>query len=186
MIQLHTDCLVFETSDGEAIPCSAKDVTIELLGEAARHIQPHISQEAAMAALHYFKSDKGRTVVSVGEFTMALERILRGFGYQVAPTLPPVKAAPTHAETDLSLLAQKTAQGKERVFLGALRDHIHNQLHEGPSVLRIRGLRDAVKKLVGARRWGRRCQKLNDQVVEYLRNVALHHPRGAKFTLMIL
>ena len=34
MIQLHTDCLVFETSDGDSIPCSAQDVTVELLGDA--------------------------------------------------------------------------------------------------------------------------------------------------------
>ncbi|MSU40537.1 MAG: hypothetical protein EXS22_07880 [Pedosphaera sp.] len=186
MIQLHTDCLVFETSDGEAIPCSAKDVTIELLGEAARHIEPHVIQEAAAAALHFFKIDKARTVVSVGEFTLALERILRGFGYKVAPTQTPEKPVPHHAETDLAHLAQQTGEGLEMVFFGVLRDNIHAHLHGKPSVLRVKGLRDAVKRLIGARRWGQRCQKLNDQIVDYLRNVALHHQRGAKFTLMIL
>ena len=50
MIQLHTDCLVFETSDGEAIPCSAEDVTVELLGDAARALEEQIVEEAAAAA----------------------------------------------------------------------------------------------------------------------------------------
>ena len=49
MIQLHTDCLVFETSDGEAIPCSAHDVTVELLGDAVTEIEPHLITEAAEA-----------------------------------------------------------------------------------------------------------------------------------------
>ena len=51
MIQLHTDCLVFETSDGEAIPCSAHDVTVELLGDAVTEIEPHLITEAAEAVL---------------------------------------------------------------------------------------------------------------------------------------
>ena len=49
MIQLHTDCLVFETSDGESIPCSAQDVTVELLGDAALELEPHMVNEAAEA-----------------------------------------------------------------------------------------------------------------------------------------
>ena len=51
MIQLHTDCLVFETSDGEAIPCSAQDVTVELLGDAAHELEPMLVTEAAEAVL---------------------------------------------------------------------------------------------------------------------------------------
>ena len=54
MIQLHTDCLVFETSDGEAIPCSAHDVTVELLGDAVTEIEPHLITEAAEAVLFHF------------------------------------------------------------------------------------------------------------------------------------
>ena len=72
MIQLHTDCLVFETLDGETIPCSAQDVTVELLGDAAHELEPHMITEAAEAVLFHFKVDLGRNSVSVGEFTMAL------------------------------------------------------------------------------------------------------------------
>jgi hypothetical protein len=31
-------------------------------------------------------------------------------------------------------------------------------------------LRSCVKQLTGARRWGPRCQTLQDQIVEFLRN----------------
>jgi hypothetical protein len=86
MIQLHTDCLVFETSDGETIPCSAQDVTVELLGDAAHELEPHMITVAAEVVLFHFKVDLGRNSVSVGEFTMALERILRGFGFKIMAT----------------------------------------------------------------------------------------------------
>ena len=32
MIQLKTDCLIFQTNDGEQVPCSAEWVTLELMG----------------------------------------------------------------------------------------------------------------------------------------------------------
>ena len=34
MIRLHDDCLVFEMSNGDKIPCSASTVTVELMGSA--------------------------------------------------------------------------------------------------------------------------------------------------------
>ena len=55
MIQLHSDCLVFKSETGQAIPCSAELVTIELIGEAARLLDPDLLQHAAAAVLHYFK-----------------------------------------------------------------------------------------------------------------------------------
>ena len=102
MIQLHTDCLVFKTSDGETIPCSAQDVTVELLGDAADELEPHMITEAAEAILFHFKVDLGRSSVSVGEFTMALERILRGFGFKIMATGEKSEHPnPAAAETDL-------------------------------------------------------------------------------------
>ena len=40
MIQLHPDCLIFRTSQGELIPCSAESVTIEMIGDASSVIDP--------------------------------------------------------------------------------------------------------------------------------------------------
>ena len=67
MIQLHTDCLVFETSDGEAIPCSAQDVTVELLGDAAHELEPMLVTEAAdeVGRRARWLRHRGRVVVVV-------------------------------------------------------------------------------------------------------------------------
>tara|TARA_Y100000588_G_scaffold357009_1_gene413816 strand:- start:1389 stop:1970 length:582 start_codon:yes stop_codon:yes gene_type:complete len=193
MIQLHTDCLVFETSDGQAIPCSAEDVTVELLGEAAKELEEQVIEEAAAATLYYFKQELGRNVVSVGEFTMALERILRGFGYKVKPVYDETTTASAReAETDLQPLASRASQsrregeGLEMVFFCTLRDQIHADLHGKPELLRIKGLRNAVRKLTGSNKWSPRCQQLNDQIVDYLRDIVARHKQEARLTLMII
>ncbi|HIG80085.1 MAG TPA: hypothetical protein EYQ62_00220 [Verrucomicrobiales bacterium] len=181
MIQLHTDCLVFETSDGEAIPCSAQDVTVELLGDAAYELDPFMVTEAAEAVLFHFKVDLNRSSVSVGEFTLALERILRGFGFKVVAA-----GDDDAAETNLHDLAHQAGEGLEMVFFCTLRDQIHADLHGKPELLRVKGLREAVKKLTGAKKWSPRCQKLNDQIVDYLRHIVSKHQQKAKLTLMIV
>jgi hypothetical protein len=184
MIQLHTDCLVFETSDGEAIPCSAQDVTVELLGDAAHELDPFMVTEAAEAVLFHFKVDLNRNSVSVGEFTLALERILRGFGFKVMAADDEITDAA--AETNLHDLAHQAGEGLEMVFFCTLRDQIHADLHGKPELLRVKGLREAVKKLTGAKKWSPRCQKLNDQIVDYLRHIVSKHQQQAKLTLMIV
>ena len=187
MIQLHTDCLVFETSNGEAIPCSAEDVTVELLGDAARELEEQVIEEAAAAALYYFKQELGRNVVSVGEFTLALERILRGFGYKVKPIHDETTTnSARETETDLHNLAHQAGEGLEMVFFCTLRNQIHADLHGKPELLRVKGLRKAVHKLTGTKKWGPRSQRLNDQIVDYLRDIVSRHQQEAKLTLMIV
>ncbi|MDP7010018.1 MAG: hypothetical protein QF685_01445 [Verrucomicrobiota bacterium] len=187
MIQLHTDCLVFETAAGETIPCSAQDVTVELLGDAAHELEPQMITEAAEAVLFYFKVDLGRNSVSVGEFTMALERILRGFGFKIMATDEENSHSnPDATETDLHDIAHQVGEGLEMLFFCTLRDQIHADLHGKPELLRVKGLRNAVSKLTGAKQWSPRCQKLNDQIVEYLRHIVSQHQQDAKLTLMIV
>ena len=176
MIQLHTDCLVFETSDGEAIPCSAQAVPVELLGDAAH----------AEAVLYHFKIDLNRNSVSAGEFTLALERILRGFGFKVMAADDEDDCDDDAAETNLHDLAHQAGEGLEMVFFCTLREQIHADLHGKPELLRVKGLREAVKKLTGAKKWSPRCQKLNDQIVDYLRHIVSKHQQKAKLTLMIV
>ena len=111
MIQLHTDCLVFETSDGEAIPCSAHDVTVELLGDAVTEIEPHLITEAAEAVLYHFKVDQERASITVAEFTLALERILRGFGYKIMAAGEEDEIA-NHSAAETDLITSPIRRGK--------------------------------------------------------------------------
>jgi hypothetical protein len=180
MIQLNPDCLIFQTSNGEQIPCSAELVTIELMGETASLVDPEVIRNASAAVLHYFKHELGRTSVSVAEFSSALEKVLRGFGFDVKYEEP---QSPSRViETDLRELAAETF---ELSFFLHLRDDMRRKLDQRPQVLRFKGLRGCVKQLVGAKRWCPRCQGLNDQIVEFLRTCLTADVRSDSCALVV-
>jgi hypothetical protein len=168
MILLQPDCLVFKTSHGENIPCSAQQVTVELIGESASVLDDEVIHNAAQAVLHYFKLELGKTLVSVGEFAQVLEKVLRGLGFEVR-TAEVDGDADRIEEADLRLLASESGKAFELVFFQRLRQELRRQLDRSPKVMRFLGLRDCVKQLMGTKRWNPRCQNLNDQIVEYLR-----------------
>ena len=183
MIQLKADCLVFQTANGENIPCSVELVTIELMGESGMQLDPELIRHMSAAVLHYFRNELGRTFVSVGEFSLALERVLRHFGFTVSPDLP---AEPLRVlESDLRRIACASGKGFELMFFSSLRSELQKKLNESPQLLRFNGLRGCVKQLIGARRWSARCQRLSDQIVEYLREcLSLQNP-SARCGLMV-
>ncbi len=171
MIQLHSHCLVFETATGEHIPCAVEDVSVEVIGEAVEQLDHEIVKEAAAAVLHYFKVERQQTVVTIAEFTAALESVLQNLGLIVTST--EAKPLPTLAgpvtETSLAALAAETGDGGELLFFPRLRQELRQQLSQSPRLVRFNGLHDCVKRLVGARRWCDRCRAMSDQIVGYLR-----------------
>jgi hypothetical protein len=173
MIQLKPDCLIFQTSDGEKIPCSVEWVTLELMGEGGTWIDPAIIHNASAAVLHYFKHELRRDFVSVGEFAIALEKALHGFGLSVYADSEPGRAPAVEncvLDSNLQDLASTAGEGFELLFFPHLREELRNKLGQSPSVLCFRGLRGCVRQLTGTERWTRRCQNLNDQIVDYLRS----------------
>lgn len=184
MIQLHSHCLAFEQPDGEAIPCSAEQITVEIIGAAAANLDQEVIRNAAVAVLHYFKTELGRTHVTLGEFTQALDRVLRGLGMSLECP-PPPQPAPGVAESDLRLLACAAAAGYELDFFPRLREELRGQLRQSPRLLRFRGLRGCVKQLAGARRWSGRCEALSDQIVDYLRTCLGTLEGGSECALVV-
>jgi hypothetical protein len=182
MIALAYDCLLFQTSNGESIPFSAEMISVELTDEGIGAFDPEFLKHAASAVFHYFKHDLGRVTVTVGEFAGALEKVLRGFGLQSEADeqngehVQDFSKDEDHSESpkvlksDLRTLACESGKGFELFFFPRLRDELRQQLLQEPKVLHFRGLRSCVKQLTGARRWSPRCQTLQDQIVEFLRN----------------
>jgi hypothetical protein len=193
MILLRPDCLVFKTTDGEQVPCSAHEVTVELMGDSLEWLDADTVEHAAGAVLHYFKSEKGQDTVSVAEFSNALEQVLRSLGLDVKASdgLPVASSTasappPRVVEADLRELASESDQGVcELVFFPRLRETLRRELDGTPLLLRFRGLRECVKQLAGARRWTSRCQSLNDQIVDYLRHCLGAEKPGVNCALMI-
>ena len=193
MILLRPDCLVFRTANGEQIPCSAHEVTVELMGDCAEWIDHAYVQEAAEAVLHYFKAEKGQTAVSVAEFSEALERVLRGLGLDskhsgTAEPGDPAVAVPVEprvVEADLRQLADESGRSCELFFFPRLRAAVHQGLDTAPHMFRLNGLRPCVKQLTGAKRWSPHCQALNDQIVDYLRTCLTTEKNSPGCTLVV-
>jgi hypothetical protein len=184
MIQLRTDCLVFETAHGR-IPCSAELVVTELIGEVSGLLDPEILHHAAAGVLRYFRDDLGRESVTVEEFTRALVRVLRSFGLQVTTDEPASAEAVLAANLDLQDLALESGPSFELAFFNHLRREVHLRLELAPRVLRLHGLRGCVKHLAAARRWCPRCRRLSDQILSFLGECLLETAPGGNCALVV-
>lgn len=182
MIALKTDYLVFQMATGESVPFSADAISDELLGENDSSYDPELVGHAANAVFHYFKHELGYQTVTVGEFAAALEKVLDGFNIC---TRGAVERSKLVRESDLCVLARDCSTGGELVFFPRLREELRAHLQAECRVIRFRGLRDSIKLLAGARRWGVKCQKMQEQVVEYLRKCLSALGKGKEIALVV-
>ena len=184
MIALQSDCLIFQLNNGESVPCSPEMISVELVGDSGGHLDPEVLHHAAASVFHYFRVELRRETVTVGEFAVALEKVLRGFGLVIrAGGIEP--QTPGAAATDLGRIARESADSLELFFFPRLRSELRTQLRQSPRVVRFRGLRGCVKQLAGARRWSHRCERLQDQIVEYLRGCLTAEPEQNECALVV-
>jgi hypothetical protein len=159
-------------------------VIIELVGEAGSLLDKDLIQNAATAVLHYFKEELGRNSVSVAEFTLALEQALGSLGLKLQEDETGTASARV-AEADLLRLAFQSGKGCELFFFRSLREELRRKLDLSPRVVCFRRLRVCVKQLTGSKRWTRRCQSLNDQIVDYLRTCLSTEQGGRGCALVV-
>ena len=168
MITLRSDCLLFQLKNGETIPCSADMIAVEIIGETNGLLEPETLRHAAASVFHYFKTELAREAVTIGEFSLALEKALHHLGYTIHAQEPGTNVRQTH-DGDLTRLVSETSGSLELFFFPRLRDELRVRLSHSPRVVHFHGLRGCVKRLAGARRWSNRCEQLQDQIVDYLR-----------------
>jgi hypothetical protein len=184
MIALNSDCLLFQLQNGESIPCSPDMIAIEIVGEANGLLEPETLRHAAASVFHYFKTELAREVVTIGEFSLALEKALLCLGYSIHAQ-EPGGPAPEPNDADLARLASEAGDSLELLFFPRLRDELRDRLRASPRLVRFRGLRVCVKKLAGARRWSSRCEQLQDQIVDYLRGCLTAETEKANCSLVV-
>ena len=183
MILLHSDCLLFQLKNGESIPCAANMISVEIVGESNGLLDPEMLRHAAASVFHYFKFELEREAVTIGEFSIALEKVLGHLGYTIHAG--DATRARDISETDLGLLARESSDSLELFFFPRLRDELRLRLRQSPRVLRFRGLRGCAKQLAGARRWSARCELIQDQIVEYLRGCLTAEPEQPRCALVV-
>jgi hypothetical protein len=184
MILLAQDCLVFRTPCGDSIPYYPEMISVEIVGDSASLFDTEFIQHAAAAVFHYFRDELGRESVTVAEFSLALEKILRGFSLATEEAQSDTPT-PRVVQSDLCRLIGKADEAGELFFFSRLRDELRTQLQDAPQMLCFRGLRQCVKQLAGARRWTTRCQTLHDQIVEFLRSCMSQENPGTNCALVV-
>ena len=184
MIALQSDCLLFQLASGESVPCSAEMISVELTGNGEGMPDPEVLRHAAASVFHYFKRELERESVTVGEFAVALEKVLRNLGFAIRSGALENRSQEI-LETDLCRFARESAESLELFFFPRLRDELRTQLRRSPRVLRFSGLRNCVKQLTGARRWSTRCEHLQDHIVEYLRRCFTAEPEQNDCSLVV-
>jgi hypothetical protein len=184
MIALQSNCLLFRLANGESIPCSAEMINFEVHGNLSGLLEPEMLHHATASVFHYFKNELSCETITVGEFACALEKVLRGLGFVIrAGAIEPFPRETI--ETDLGMLAGAPAESFELFFFQRLRNELRMQLRQSPRMVRFRGLRRCVKQLAGAHRWSRRCEKLQDQIVDYLRQCLTAEPEQNECALVV-
>lgn len=170
MILLANDCLLLRLSNGESVPLRAEMISFEVFDDEPTLLNADFINDVAAAVFHYFKHDLQLPTITMGEFCEAMERVLRRFAppAQPVPILVSDLVPDLVLEADLGRLADESA-GIELLFFTRLRAEVRNRLREAPAQLRFCGLRRCVKQLAGTRRWSRRCRRLRDQIVAFLR-----------------
>lgn len=176
MIELRRDHLWLAQAGGEAIPCSAEELTFEIVGSGADGISPEVLRHAAAGVLHYFKEDLGQTRITLGEFAAALARVLSGFGYTIEVAGAGLDGAisqeapgPQVRRLDLRAVAVDVGKMGELGFFPRLHSLFLQQLASGPGTVDIHGLRAAVKELLGRKHWNQDCRELETRIIETLR-----------------
>jgi hypothetical protein len=182
MIALHSDYLLFQLNSGESVPCSADMISIEIVGETGHHLDPEMLRHAAASVFHYFKTELACETVTIGEFSLALEKALRHLGYTIHAG---ETAAGSRHATDLAGIARDAADNLELFFFPRLRKELRLQLRQTPGLVRFHGLRGCAKQLAGAQRWSRRCEKVQDQIVEFLRGCLTAEPEKNECALVV-
>lgn len=183
MIMLAADCLLFRLANGESVALRAEMITLEVAGAVAPGFDAEFVNHAASAVFHYFKHELKREAVSLAEFAEALGAVLRGFASAAERPVAGAEGARV-LESDLGRLAREAGDG-ELFFFPKLREELRSRLHQAPRLVRFRGLRGCVKQLSGVRRWSRRCQSLQDQIVEYLRGCFVAEVRDRVCALVV-
>ena len=184
MIALRNDCLLFELSNGQSVPCTPEMISVEIVGEARTVLDRDMLQHAAASVFHYFKIELDRESVTVGEFSSALEQVLARLGYTIHAGGPDCPTADLCA-ADLGQLLREAGDNRELLFFPRLRDELRVKLRQSPRVVRFCGLRACVKQLAGVRRWSSRCEELQDQIVAYLRECLFAEPEQNKCALVV-
>ena len=189
MIQLHHDAIVVCHPDGRVEPLAIQDL-VECLGAdtkaKALMLDPDLLQQIIESVVRYFRNDLQRDTVSFPEFMALARKLVKNFFEEVLKNdhdplqldlFETARGCGAAFELEFYLEIKRFLKRKTNL---AQSETIHsvNQspspLSENDLPLRITGLRRCAKFLAGRRRWCKSSSKMQNEIVHYIRQEAIH------------
>ena len=166
MIRLNEQALFMCYPDGRVEPLDLDQLVHQIADQnnvLASKLEPWMVEHVVQSIIHYIRNDLKKDSVTLQDFVDLSQELIRTF------MKPQDSSGNDQAVCDLYQLAQRAGYGFELRFYDILRDHILKVSSVGHTSYVFVGLRRCVKFLAGHQRWRNRCQHLNDEIVEYIR-----------------
>jgi hypothetical protein len=167
MIKLNDNVFLFKTESGEVVPCSLYDLEFELQGSLPKELERYDLYQIARAVAFFFNEELGQNVIDLKDFASILEQLINSIPFTENPDVFSSRKNPVTKTYELPDLWNKDA-GLELSFFNELREIITSDVSKF-DCLRFNGLSECVKAIVGAKRWSKKCSRLADEIVEFLR-----------------
>ena len=140
-------------------------ISLEKAAHRAGHQQWPLAPDVAQAVLYYLRHDFARPQIERDTLELILRRSLEGIGcpaiarhFELATSSPSINLAALAREAPLEIL-----------FYHRLASLVDEKVSTLASVLRLEGLRSCVLSLTGSASWRASCQRLNDEIVHFIR-----------------
>lgn len=141
--------------------------SIVAAAERAGHDDWWIAADVAKGVIEYLRQRYPANTISVEELYAKVARALAVLGWDDIAAELKVGAPPLRIS--LAEIAAEAGDGFELVFFRLLRERLAETCMTGSLQVQCYGLRQGVKILQRARRWGARCQRLAEEIAEFLR-----------------
>jgi hypothetical protein len=142
-----------------------------------------IAEDIARGIVMYFKERFAHNSISIEEFFRKIDGTLRAIGFaDVAGNLRK-SAPPTHLS--LSRMAEEAGSGYELFFFQLLGERLEEARRRGTTQVFCRELREAVTRICAAKRWNRRCEELQSEILDYLATGMARDSGDADVTILV-
>lgn len=142
------------------------------------------AQQVAKVIIDYLETDGPGMVIPADDIRTTVCHVLRKIGAQdvaeAFETLPP------RIRISLATLARESRTGFELEFFDRLRREIEHGMGGDVSCLVFSGMKSAVKYLAGRRRWRRRCQELESEILSHIEGVVAAGGRGREVRILVV
>lgn len=171
MIQLNPRSICLHLPHGETVPLLAKSVVHAYCEQKPLGIDMESWQleEVAHALIHYLRVDLHRDTIAADDFFEALSTLVIVVGdHPAQKSEEPIQSA------NLYHMAQEPGCAFELAFFRAVQRATREFKAQRTRLIRFVGLRPCVKLLLGAKNWGKSCQRLSDEIVDFIRRQMIH------------